>query len=39
MKMPCTMYTHRKKMPNDHHGMLPPIDSSAAIAPRMIRTG
>ncbi len=29
---------HRAKIPSDHHGSLPPIDSSAPIAPRLAPT-
>src|SRR3954452_3053836 len=35
MKTPWTMYTHRKKTVSDHHGLLPPTESSAPIAPRL----
>src|SRR4051812_16878965 len=35
MTMPWMMYTHRAKMPTDHHGSEPPIDSRAPIAPRL----
>jgi hypothetical protein len=33
--MPWTTYTHRKKMPSDHHGYEPPIENRAPIAPRL----